>query len=180
MTVTLNPSVERIRKHGCVSDSLSFKRQNAQHRNAHGGRRTIVVPFDFTPASEHALDHAISHARRAGDEIRMVHVLTQPYGYGLLEKRHKKEWQTGARENSEKKLRELVAAKDCQNVAITIEVRTGLPEYEILKATEASNAGLIVIGRKSRGALNRWVLGSVSENVLEGTRCPVLVLTTQS
>lgn len=36
-------------------------------------------------------------------------------------------------------------------------MRAGLPEYEILKATEASNAGLIVIGRKTRGVLNGWV-----------------------
>ena len=177
MTMNAKRSTTRIRKNGCVPGKRAINRLDRIRRNPFGSKRAIVVPFDFTSASEHALDHAISHARNSGNEIRIVHVLTRPYGYGFLETHQREDWQTGAKESAEERLQKLVASKRCKDVPITIEVRTGLPEYEILKAAEAANTGLIVMGRKTRGVLSRWIFGSVTENVLEGTRYPILVLT---
>jgi nucleotide-binding universal stress UspA family protein len=93
-----------------------------------------------------------------------------------LEKHQKEEMQTRAKESAVARL-EKVVAPNSKHVPITVDIRSGLPEYEILKAAEEANAKLIVIGRKTRGAWNRWILGSVTENVLEGSRWPVLVLT---
>ena len=53
-------------------------------------------------------------------------------------------------------------------------VRVGRPADEILKA--ARNAGLIVVGARGLGSIDRLLLGSVSEQVLYQAPCPVLVV----
>jgi nucleotide-binding universal stress UspA family protein len=53
-------------------------------------------------------------------------------------------------------------------------VRVGRPADEILKA--ARNAGLIVVGARGLGSIDRLLLGSVSEQVLYQATCPVLVV----
>ena len=177
MTMNCRRSTTRIRKNDRVARKSAIDQVDQIRRKSLGEKKTIVVPFDFTRASEHALDHAISHARNSESEVRIVHVLEPFYGHGFLDKYQKEEWQVREKERALDRLEGVVASKKCKGIPITIEVRIGLPEHEILKASEAANTGLIVMGRKTRGVLSRWVFGSVTENVLEGTRYPVLVLT---
>lgn len=53
-------------------------------------------------------------------------------------------------------------------------VRVGCPADELLKA--ARDAGLIVVGARGLGSIERLLLGSVSEQVLHHAPCPVLVV----
>jgi len=177
MTTHANQRINRVRH------SAEKGRKNIGVRNVPTRPRTkpskdvIIVPFDFTPASEHALDHAITQARNFRSGIRIVHVLQQPYGYGFLETHERDEWRALAKQSADERLATILASRRCDDIPIVIEVRSGLPEFEILKAAEAANTSLIVIGRKMRGALSRWIFGSVTENVLDGSRHPVLILT---
>jgi nucleotide-binding universal stress UspA family protein len=53
-------------------------------------------------------------------------------------------------------------------------IGVGRPAHEILKA--ARHAGLIVVGARGLGSVERLLLGSVSEQVLHRASCPVLVV----
>jgi len=55
-------------------------------------------------------------------------------------------------------------------------VRNGLPEYEILRAAESLGAHLIVLGRRPRSAVHRWIFGSITHSVIDCASCPVLVV----
>jgi nucleotide-binding universal stress UspA family protein len=57
-----------------------------------------------------------------------------------------------------------------------IAVVSGQPAPAILRAAAERQADLIVIGTHSRRGWRRAILGSVSEGVLHGSRCPVLVV----
>ena len=57
------------------------------------------------------------------------------------------------------------------------EVVFGDPAQEILAAAARHGSGLIVMGRRGVGRARRALFGSVTKEVLRGTRCPVLVVT---
>ncbi len=63
--------------------------------------------------------------------------------------------------------------KDC--VPVEIEVRHGDPAAEILRAAEDRSADLIAMSTHGRTGPPRWVLGSVTENVLRASTVPLLV-----
>jgi nucleotide-binding universal stress UspA family protein len=52
----------------------------------------------------------------------------------------------------------------------------GLPADEIVGAARSWPADLVVVGARGLGAIERLFLGSVSERVLHGADCPVLVV----
>lgn len=52
----------------------------------------------------------------------------------------------------------------------------GSPADQILCRAEASDADLIVVGRRGLGGVKRFLMGSVSEGVVQHARCPVLVV----
>jgi nucleotide-binding universal stress UspA family protein len=56
------------------------------------------------------------------------------------------------------------------------ELRRGEPEVEITRWATDQNADLIVIGQVGRRGLQRILIGSVTERVIEHSGCPVLVV----
>jgi nucleotide-binding universal stress UspA family protein len=55
-------------------------------------------------------------------------------------------------------------------------VAVGNPAEEILNAAEAGGVELIVMGRRGRNAIARFVMGSVSDRVVRHATCDVLVV----
>lgn len=58
-------------------------------------------------------------------------------------------------------------------------LRIGSPAEEIVHVAQKMQVDLIVIGNKGRRGIDRWVLGSVSEKVLQRAKCPVLIVKPQ-
>ena len=55
-------------------------------------------------------------------------------------------------------------------------IREGLPADQIVGAAREANADVLVIGRHSRGAVGRLILGSTAEAVVRWSDCPVLAV----
>jgi len=53
---------------------------------------------------------------------------------------------------------------------------TGIPAKQILKFAKDHASDLIVIGGRGLGVVEGFLLGSVSQEVLEHARCPVLIV----
>jgi nucleotide-binding universal stress UspA family protein len=71
-------------------------------------------------------------------------------------------------------LRSVALEFDAKVTAVNCLVTTGAPAVEILQA--ATTSDLIVLGARGLGPLDRLLLGSVSERVLQHAPCPVLVV----
>ncbi len=67
----------------------------------------------------------------------------------------------------------------CKTGRVRRVVAVGHPAEEILHAAEKLNVNLIVMGNKGRTGIDRWVLGSVSEKVVQQAKCPVLIVKLQ-
>lgn len=72
----------------------------------------------------------------------------------------------------------LAAARAVLPVGETIETLTsGHPAEEVLRIADKNAVDLIVLGARGLGAVQRLLLGSVSEAVLLGAQCAVLIAT---
>ena len=58
--------------------------------------------------------------------------------------------------------------------AVTVHAMTGLPADELIQAS--LDADLVVVGSRGAGRLRRLVRGSVSAEVSQHARCPVVVI----
>jgi nucleotide-binding universal stress UspA family protein len=70
------------------------------------------------------------------------------------------------------------AARLFEGVAKTVErqMLVGSPTDVLLGAAARADVGLVVVGARGLGALQRVLLGSVSENVLRHAERPVLIV----
>lgn len=140
--------------------------------------KTILVPLDFSAPSKLAVEFAIDFARRYDASLDLIYVYQSiapslPDGYVLVTPDQLNEILAQFE-------RQLAAAKqEAQNAGVAqveTAVLQGYPIHEILRRAEERQADLIVMGTHGRSGIKRLVLGSVAENVLRSSPCPVLVV----
>jgi nucleotide-binding universal stress UspA family protein len=141
--------------------------------------KRILVPYDFSVCSSAALDYAGRLAIDSGARIYMLHVDE------LLDARISAipavDW-PGVRESSWEKRRRLVNRRLAKVVPLNAPVIyehhwvMGSPANEILAFAERVHIDLIVMGSHGRTGLSRLLTGSVAENVMRGSKCPVLIV----
>ncbi|MOA44126.1 Stress response protein NhaX [compost metagenome] len=61
-------------------------------------------------------------------------------------------------------------------VTATVEMLQGSPADVILKYAKSHDNDVIVIGSRGLGTIREFVLGSVSHNVVQNAKIPVLVI----
>jgi nucleotide-binding universal stress UspA family protein len=68
------------------------------------------------------------------------------------------------------------AALGAEGVQVSGQLLEGRPDQAILAAAQANGADLIVVGSHGRTGLERMLMGSTSERILNQADCPVLVV----
>ena len=139
------------------------------HRIARAGApRNILVPVDFTPASERAARYAIAMAREHGAALTMLHVIER--------------WPTGAqadRTRVTQALREKVEdliAEEVTGLRCNVRIEVGRVVETVLYTANGIEADLVVLGVRPRtGLLNRLMWPHAYEIVREAA-CPVLTV----
>jgi nucleotide-binding universal stress UspA family protein len=127
--------------------------------------KKIMVAYDEGVVSDLALDTAIELAQATGGEIYLVSAymtVDNPSRRELLE-----EIQTEAVEK--------VAQKGI-NMHQHIEAGGKELGKTIAKIAQDLHADIVVMGTNNRGAVGRFMFGSVSEYVLHNVLCPVLIV----
>jgi universal stress protein A len=141
--------------------------------------RRMVVPTDFSPASDIAFNYALDLAAREGAALHLLHVIDDamfatayPDGFytelpGL---------RTQVIGEAQKRLDELVARCQAAKVMVTTDVLVGRPAAGIAQEAKARGADLVVMGTHGRSGFAHLMLGSVAERVLRTAPCPVLAV----
>lgn len=136
--------------------------------------KKIMCAFEFDDNSTAALSLASSLASESDATLYVLHIARVPthdMDVPLPIDEHPR-WEREARDKLEKIARDTVTPK----VKCVIDVRTGIPDADIVRAARELGVDLIVMSTHGRTGLARFVMGSVTEHVIRETDCPVLVL----
>ncbi len=132
-----------------------------------------LVGYDGSDASRRAFEFAIDMARCGNGRVRVVTVLQVTEGgadaCALM-------MTDSSAQRSQELLTELTRIVPDASEMVDIELTLGSPGDVLLSQVEQHGVDHIVIGHTERGALARWLMGSVSSNVLARAHVPVTVV----
>ncbi|MEW5808905.1 MAG: universal stress protein [Actinomycetota bacterium] len=135
----------------------------------HPDQAPVVVGIDGSPASEHATAIAFDEASRRGVDLVAVHTWSDA-GYELPDE----PW-IEAQPEEDMLLAERLAGWQERYPDVTVRrvVCRDQPARRLL--SEGANAQLLVVGSHGRGGFAGMLLGSVSTQVVQSARVPVIV-----
>lgn len=138
--------------------------------------QNIVIAIDGSKAAEKAFNKAVDVAKASSGKLILTHIVdtrtfatAEAYDKSLSERAEKyardllNEYVENAKEAGVENV-ELVLKYGSPKVAIAKEVA---PEY---------NADLIVVGATGLNAVERFLIGSVSESIARYSKCDVLIV----
>lgn len=132
--------------------------------------KKILAPTDFSDLSAKGVRYACELAKDVGAEVVIFNVV-------LLDETNLVNKQEV--ERHEKRLDEFVAEKIADvgaNLAIRKVVDAGDAYGAILDCADNERVDLIVMSSHGRSGLSRMLIGSVTDKILRGSPCPVLVV----
>ena len=141
--------------------------------------KTVLVPTDFSDASESALRYGKAMAEAFGASLHVVHVMEDLLAHA---------WAAEVYVSSMPQLRDEIERESRQRLAAlltdaergTYRVETALlagnPFLEIIRYAKSHEVDLIVMGTHGRGPIAHMLLGSVAEKVVRKSPCPVLTV----
>lgn len=135
--------------------------------------RYSLVGYDGSPSSQRAFELAMNLARACHGRVRVVSVLQVA--------------QSGAdacalimadsgTQRARELLDELIGMEPDASALVDLDLVHGSPGDALLSQVQQHEIDHIVIGHTERGALARWLLGSVSGDVLARAHVPVTVV----
>lgn len=140
--------------------------------------RAVLVPVDFSEATDAVIAWAAGLAEALGGRLWLLHVAAPDPDFVGFEAgpdvvRDQRASELREEHRDLQGRAEVLRARGLDATALLVE---GPTVEKILDEAERLGADLVVMGSHGRGALTRALLGSVSEGVLRGARCPVTIL----
>lgn len=138
----------------------------------------ILVPIDFSPYSDEAIERAVELAGRYEASITLVHVfepiaLSFPEGSGI----HSSLSLADVMVELERELEKKRAATEAEAGRPIQAFRTsGHPSHEIVDLARSDGFDLIVMGTHGRTGVAHMLIGSVAERVVRTAPCAVLTV----
>lgn len=127
----------------------------------------LLVCIDGSEHSIRAFDYASKLAEFMGSRLTLLNV-QEPRIYDYAP-------QT-AKDLGERILSDAVNALGKEQIKIDKKVEFGVPSDKIVRFAENGNHDLIVLGSRGLGTVKRFLLGSVSDDVVHKAKCSVLVI----
>jgi universal stress protein A len=141
--------------------------------------RKILVPTDFSPRSDRALEYAVALATAMKAAVHLVHVVEEPFAGGAeMYVRDAQEIRDQLDADARSRLAAIAGRVDPGRMPVSTEIRHGSAFDGIIYEARATGADLIVMGTHGRSGLSHALLGSVAERVIRGAHCPVLAVRT--
>jgi nucleotide-binding universal stress UspA family protein len=143
-----------------------------------GRMKTIIALLDFSDVAEAVVSTAGEAAKAFGGALYLIHVAAPDpdfVGYDVGPKTIR-DTRAGVLRKEHRQLQEIEQRLKGQGVDARALLVQGPTVEKILEETGRLEAGLVVVGSHGHGALRNLLVGSVTEGVLRGAKCPVLVV----
>ncbi|MGE5215691.1 MAG: universal stress protein [Chloroflexota bacterium] len=132
--------------------------------------KRILAPTDFSELSAKGVRYAFQTAKEIGAEVVVLNVVVLDETNSV----RKPEM-----EQHKQRLADFVA-KNSADLGADLKIRQivdpGQPYGAIVSCAENEQIDLIVISSHGRTGLSRMLIGSVTDKVLRGAPCPILVV----
>jgi nucleotide-binding universal stress UspA family protein len=138
--------------------------------------RCILVPTDFSDASNRATGLAVDLAQTVKADLVLAHFWGIPAYPYLTEGYQAADFTASMARAAEAQMAKALAKVRMSVPSARSICRMGMPWEEILKAVDEERADAIVMGTHARHGLNRLLLGSVAEKVVRSSPVPVLTV----
>jgi len=142
----------------------------------------ILLPTDGSKPALKAAKHAMWTAGQSDAEIIALHVIDMSSFAGLPTRESEKNIKEMLVNEGKKAFDEIVdMSVKCRQdsgkeIKIAFVTREGSPIDTILKVIEDQGVDLVVMGTSGKHGMERFLLGSVAENVVRSSKSPVLVV----
>jgi len=163
----LNPQTSALPRHQSATKAPKFER--------------ILVPTDFSPLSRLGLDAALvllgrNPAESPDATVELLHVIEPVSVMGAADFSSPAHFiPEVATEQAEEEFTNLKTAY--QNIKnINTRVATGHPARTVCARAREGNFDLIVLSSHGRTGMGRILMGSVAEQIVQNSECPVLVV----
>lgn len=136
----------------------------------------VLAATDFSPTAAAAQDWAVELARQQGARVELVHAVTVPPSMPGYVPTAGLDFEADVRRAAELRLADTAAALREKGVEVATWLAAGTPSQVIVNRAEAVSALAIVIGTRGLTGLRHLLLGSTTQRVVHGARCPVLTV----
>jgi nucleotide-binding universal stress UspA family protein len=138
--------------------------------------RNIVIATDGSENTQRAISYGIEIAKLSGATVHALYVVnTSPV--------ISDNWTIGKesiyeiiRREGEKAVSEVKKIGEASGVEVKEVVLDGYPSNEIINFAEKNKMNLIVMGTLGKTGFDKFLLGSVAEKVVRGSKVPVMVV----
>jgi len=140
--------------------------------------KKILVPTDFSPSAHKALHFAVEIAKEAKAQIILLHACTDLFATNTMSDHTLYPDYNQTRVNEAKEQISLLkkSIEDTEKVSVNTQVYEGSVEDTILRASEDTDADLIIMGTLGDTGLNEKIFGSVTAGIIGKTNIPVLTV----
>lgn len=142
--------------------------------------RNIMVATDGSELVKKAVDTAIEISKLGEKKLYAVHVIPMGDYYSSMPLSIDAEWikemDVYLRTEGEEAIAYVENAGRAANVEVEPVILEGNPANEIINFAEKNNINLIVMGTHGKSGMQRFLIGSVAENVVRYSSKTVLVV----
>lgn len=137
--------------------------------------KKILVPTDGSDFAKKAQTHALFLAKVNGAEIIALSVSENHFINGITINEEVEQLNQLLTDCCKKDLEEFEDMNE-DGIKISPVIKEGSPAKAILDVASEEDVDLIVIGSSGKSGFDRFILGSVSDKVVNAAKCPVLVV----
>lgn len=139
---------------------------------------SILCPTDFSELSRHAAEHAVAIASVFGASITAYHVMPQTLMHPELFPYLKEPILVPPEiaERARQRLDSFAGELTTGEVAVSTRLESGDPVKRILELAAELDVDLLALGTHGRRGFRKWVLGSVTDQLLRRAPCSVLTV----
>jgi nucleotide-binding universal stress UspA family protein len=141
--------------------------------------KTVLVPTDFSDASESALRYGKAMAGAFDASLHVVHVMEDLLAHAWAAEVYvasMPQLRDEIEKESRQRLGALLTEEERRKYRVETALLAGNPFLEIIRYAKAHDINLIVMGTHGRGPIAHMLLGSVAEKVVRKSPCPVLTV----
>ncbi len=138
--------------------------------------RDILIATDGSENTRRAISYGIEIAKLSGATVYALYVVNTPSTISENWTACKETIYKIMRSDGEKAVSKIKKIGEASGVEVREVVLDGYPSNEIIDFAANNNIDLIVMGTLGETGLERFLIGSVAEKVVRGSKVPVMVV----